>query len=137
VKQEEPADWTVLEYRAVVGHGRKCYERVSSSMREWRIMDTVCLMCVHLHASTVSGSGFCPNRRPTLTHTRVTGGFGCPQVGWAGIHNQAKSGMLATFAKLSIGFGWAINPCRFEGTVLPSCALLPPAIASCPLRLRC
>jgi hypothetical protein len=133
VKQEEPAGWTVIEYRTVVGHGRKCYERVSSSMREWRIMDTVCLMCVHLHASTVPGlDPVCPNRRPTLTHTRLTGGFGCPQVEWAGIHNEAKSGMIATFAKLSIGFGWAINPCRFADHLRSPPR---PAIASCPLRL--
>jgi len=33
-----------------VGHGKKCYERVSTAMRDWRIMDTVRRPCVHVHA---------------------------------------------------------------------------------------
>lgn len=41
------------------------------------------------------------------------------QVEWAGVHHQPQTGMIATFAKLSIGLGWAINPCRSLGAVLP------------------
>ena len=68
----EPQGWTELEYGAVVGHGRACYDRVSRAMEKWQVLDKE----------------------------------------WAGMHYQQSTGMLATFAKLQIGVGWAINPCR-------------------------
>ena len=34
------------------------------------------------------------------------------QVQWAGLYQHKETGMIATFAKLQIGVGWAINPCR-------------------------
>ena len=83
-------------------------------MRDWRIMDTVRRPCVHVHAREG-----CPCTQMPVGGCLAEWRGRRAQVEWAGVHHQPQTGMIATFAKLSIGLGWAINPCRSLGAVLP------------------
>lgn len=100
--QVEPQGWTVHEYSAIVGYGRKCYEQTRINVLSWRVMDSVS-----------DGFDFTFSFHLGLPISTFHCCAGCfEQVEWAGIHVQEPSGMIATFARLQIGVGWAMNPCR-------------------------